>query len=85
MLCEKVILGAFAKLQKATISFVMSVRLSVHMKQLGSHWTDFDEIWYLRLFRKPVEKILFLLKSDKNNVYFTWRLYIYDNISLISC
>jgi hypothetical protein len=35
-------LGEFAKLRKATISFVMSVRLSsVHMEQLGYHWTDF--------------------------------------------
>jgi len=33
------ILDVLAKLQKATISFVMSVRL-----QLGSHWTDFHEI-----------------------------------------
>jgi len=31
-----------AKLQKATISF--PVCLSVHMEQLGSHWTDFREI-----------------------------------------
>ena len=42
------LLGAFAKLRKATISFVMSARLSdwpaVHMEQLGSHWTDFREI-----------------------------------------
>jgi hypothetical protein len=38
------ILGAFAKLRKATISFVMSVRLSVRMEQLGSHWTDFHKI-----------------------------------------
>jgi hypothetical protein len=36
-------LGALAKLQKSTISFVMSVR----MEQLGSHWTDFDETCYL--------------------------------------
>ena len=39
----------FAKLLKATISYVMSVRPSVRlsparMEQLGSHWTDFDEI-----------------------------------------
>jgi hypothetical protein len=34
-------LSAFAKLQKATISFVMSVRLSVRMEQLGFQWTDF--------------------------------------------
>jgi hypothetical protein len=37
-------LGAFSKLQKAIISFVMSVRPFVHMKQLGSNWTDFHEI-----------------------------------------
>ena len=37
------ILGAFEKLQKATVSFVMSVRASVHMEQLDSHWTDFVE------------------------------------------
>ena len=58
---------------------------SVRMEQLGSHWKDFDEIWYFRLFRKPVEKIQVSLKSDKNNGYFIWRrFHIYDNISLIS-
>jgi hypothetical protein len=41
---------------------------SVRVEQLGSHWTDFDETWY---FRKSVEKIKVLLKSDKNNGYFT--------------
>jgi len=35
----------------------MSVRPSVQMKQLGSHWTDFNEIWYLGNFRKDVKKI----------------------------
>ena len=39
-------LGAFAKLRKATISFVMSVRPSFRLEQFGFHWTDFDEIWY---------------------------------------
>jgi hypothetical protein len=38
------VLGAFAKLQTATISFVVSVCLSVSMEQLGSHLTDFHEI-----------------------------------------
>jgi len=37
--------GAFAKLRKATISFVMyvcpSVHLSVHKVHLYSHWTEF--------------------------------------------
>ena len=41
----------FAKLRKATISYVMyvcpSVRLFVLMEQLDSHWTDFHEIWIL--------------------------------------
>jgi len=37
-------LGAFTKLRKAIISFLMSVCLSVRMEQLGSHWTDFHEI-----------------------------------------
>ena len=32
-------LGAFAKLRKATVGFSPS-----GMEQLGSHWTDFDEI-----------------------------------------
>jgi hypothetical protein len=40
----KDILGAFAELIKATFSFDLSVRLSVRMEQLGSHWTDFHEI-----------------------------------------
>jgi hypothetical protein len=30
---------------------------SVRVEQLGSHWTDFHEIWFLRTRRKPVEKI----------------------------
>ena len=43
-------LGAFAKLRKEIISFVM---------ELDCHWTDFDKSLYLRLFffRKYVEKI----------------------------
>ena len=40
---------------------------SVHMGQLGSHWTDFNEIWYPSTSRKYVEKIQVLFKSDKNN------------------
>ena len=41
-------LDAFAKLWRAIVSFVMTVRPSVcpsvRMKQLGSLWTDFNEI-----------------------------------------
>ena len=53
--------------------------------QLGSHWKDFLEIWYLSIFRKSVEKIEVSLQCDKNNLHFTWVLkYTYDNISLNS-
>jgi len=38
------LLGVFAKLQKATISFVTSVHSSVHVEQLGSNWTEFHEL-----------------------------------------
>jgi len=31
-------------LQKATINFVMSVRLSAHTERLDSHYKDFHEI-----------------------------------------
>jgi hypothetical protein len=37
-------LDALTKLQKATISFVMSVGLYVRMEQLCSHWRNFHEI-----------------------------------------
>ena len=46
------LLGAFAKLGKSTISFVMSIRPSVRMKQLGSHRTDSHEILYLKFKKK---------------------------------
>jgi hypothetical protein len=37
-------LGAFATLREATISFVVSVCLSVRMVQLGFHWAYFHEV-----------------------------------------
>ena len=80
------VLGALAKLRKASINFVMSVHptvhLSVRIEKQGFHWTDFDEIWYLKLLRKFVTKTQVSAKCDKNNGYFTWRrLQIYENIS----
>jgi len=65
------ILGSFPKLHKAIISFVVSVRPSVHMKHFSSHWTDFHKILYLGIFRKSVQQIQFSLQSDKNNGHFT--------------
>ena len=64
-------LDAFPKLWKVTISFIMSVCLSIwgsiHMKQLSSHCTDFHEILYLNIFQKSATKIQVSLKLDKNN------------------
>jgi hypothetical protein len=56
------VLDPFAKLRKATFSFVMSVSLLVCMEQLRSHRTDFQEIWYLNIFRKSVGKNSSLFK-----------------------
>jgi len=36
-----VFISEFAKLQKVTICFVMSVSLSIYPEQLSFHWTDF--------------------------------------------
>jgi hypothetical protein len=61
------VLGPLEKLRKATISFVMSVRPSDRMEQLGSKWTDCYEILHLSIFLKSAEKILVSLKSVKSN------------------
>jgi hypothetical protein len=34
----------------------MSVSPSARKEQLGSHWTDFDEIWYLGFFSKNMSR-----------------------------
>jgi hypothetical protein len=57
--------------KQPSASSCLSVRLFVRLEQLGSQWTDFNEIWYFSMFRKSVEKIQGLLKFDKNNGYFT--------------
>jgi hypothetical protein len=49
---------------KSTISFVMSVRLSICMERLSSHWKDFHEILYFCIFRKSAEKLLRNFKFD---------------------
>ena len=80
-----VILGAFAKLRKATIGFIMSIRLSARMEQVGSQRTDFGETWYLSFFRKCVQQFQDSLKSEKNSRNFIWRrFHTYNNISLNS-
>ena len=69
-------LGAFAKLRKATISFVMSVCPSVRPHgKTRLYYTDVHEISYLSVFRKSSKS----LKTDKNNGCFTWRpIYVWS-------
>jgi hypothetical protein len=64
--------------------FSLHVRPSVRMEQLGSHWTDFHEIWNLCIFWKYVKEIQVSLKSDKNYGYLWRPIYINENISLNS-
>ena len=53
------------------------------MAQLGSHWTDFHEVWYSSTFWKSVEINQVLLKYCKNIGHFTWKpKCIYDKILL---
>jgi hypothetical protein len=83
------ILGAFAKLRKATIRLAMSVCLSVRpsvpMKQLGSLSTDFIKFDIWGLFENLSQNIK-CHKMTRINGYFTWRpMYINDNISFIEC
>ena len=58
----------FRRFRKLAKSDVTSVCPSVRL-ELGSHWTDFREIWYLSIFRKSVKKIQVSLKSDENDWY----------------
>jgi len=58
------LLGMFVKLQKAVISFLLSVRLSVHMEPLGSHWPGSHAIRYLRIFQKSFKKLM-LIKTGQ--------------------
>jgi hypothetical protein len=80
-------LHVFAKLQKATIGFVicLSVRPSVHLSvhPRGTTRLLLDRFsWNLifECFSKTYWEIQFWLIFDKNNKYFTWRcMYSDDN------
>jgi hypothetical protein len=75
-------LGAFAKLRKVIISFVISVRPSFGL----SAWSNSTTTWYIftnffyiwKFFRKSVKRIQVLLKSEKQRGYLIWRpIYIF--------
>ena len=73
--CEQFV-AALAKLRKQTISFVTSV---CPHGTIRLPMTGYNEISYLRIFRKYVEKTQVSLISAKNIGYFTRRLiHIYD-------
>jgi hypothetical protein len=67
-------LGALQNCEKRLLA---SSCLSVRMQQLGSHWKDFHDIWYLCFFKKSAMKIQVPLKSKikqaiqmKTNIHF---------------
>jgi len=73
---------AFGTWSSATIA---SSCPSVRKEQLCFHWTVFQDIWYLNIFRKSVS-----LKSDNNNRYFTFMTFLLfllrrRNVSRQSC
>jgi hypothetical protein len=76
-------LGAFTKLRKTSVSFVMSVRSSVRVKQLGSHWTDFHDIWHLSIFRKSVDKPQVSSKSGENTLHESQYVFLIISRSLL--
>jgi hypothetical protein len=57
-----IFLGAFAKLLKVTIGFIMFVSQSYRIEETGSHLTDFYEFSYWTTFQESVEKIQVSLK-----------------------
>jgi hypothetical protein len=67
-LLKRMFLGAFAKLRKATLSFV-SVRPPAWNRSVPTGWifVKFD----ISVFLEKLEKIQVLLKSDENDMYFT--------------
>jgi hypothetical protein len=54
------------------MSVLLSAYSSVCMEQLGSHWTDFHEIWYFSIFIKYVENIQVSFKIGQEY----WTLYM---------
>jgi len=68
--------GGFAKITKSDHLFrhiglsvcpsvCQSLRLSDSKTNLGSHWTDLNEFWYLIVCKKYVVKIQVLLEYDE--------------------
>ena len=73
MFCYLRFLGAFAEQWKTTLSFVMSVCLSVRVKQLSLTGRIVMKLDIWVIFVNLPWKIQVTLKSDKNDRYFPWR------------
>jgi len=54
-----IFLGSFAKLRRATVVFVLSICLAVHMGQLSSQWTDCVKFYIWIFFKKLSRKFTF--------------------------
>jgi hypothetical protein len=77
-------LGTFARLRKATISFIKSVSPCGKKKSDLILWI-FLKFGFGLFFENLLKKVQVLLKSDKNNGHFTRRpMYINNDISLNS-
>jgi hypothetical protein len=66
----------------ASFKFVMSVSPPARMEQLGFHWKDFSEIWYLSIIRGSVEKIHVSFNMSTITGTLHEDLYVCDNTLL---
>ena len=70
------------------MSVCASVRLSVRMEHLGSHWTDFHEIWHLRFLEtlsrkfKLFENLTRIMGTSYENMYTFMHTYILSEFCL---
>ena len=67
------------KIAKSDFSFVIADRLSVDMEELGSHWTDFHEIWYFEFFFNLLRNFKFIKLWQEEQV-----LYMKSNVHFLS-
>jgi hypothetical protein len=72
--CNQAVVSHFRRVRKIAKSDYESRHVCPSARphaQLGSRWMDFHEIWYLRIFRKYVQKIQVLFESDENDRHCT--------------
>jgi hypothetical protein len=79
------ILGALAKLRKATPYYLRSVHLSVRsyvrMEHLGSHWMHIEEIWYFSIFLNVFQEIQVLYLTRIIGTLQRRPIHMFDHIS----